>query len=81
MVTRDAIETAYCFLHQKKAVYDSSHIPSQRDDIECIISDYTGEMNRELYSAIAEGKENFLKDHSSFAGDITDAVDRLEKML
>ena len=34
MITREAIETAYCLFHQKERVYSHSSMEWQRDDIE-----------------------------------------------
>ena len=33
-ITRDCIESAYCFIHQKLRVFEFSTNPTQRDDIE-----------------------------------------------
>ena len=81
MITRDAIESAYCFFHQKQRIYQYSTLDWQKDDIEMAVADYAEGMNKELYSEIAEGKENFLYDHSTFATDIINAVERLEQLL
>ena len=40
MITRESIETAYSFLHQKRNVYIHSNLSWQRDDIEYAISSY-----------------------------------------
>ena len=34
MITKDSIETAYSFLHQKRIVYIHSSLDWQKDDIE-----------------------------------------------
>lgn len=81
MITRDAIESAYCFFHQKQRIYQYSILDWQKDDIEMAVADYAEGMNKELYCEISEGKENFLYDHSTFAIDITNAVERLEQLL
>ena len=81
MITRDSIETAYSFLHQKRNVYIHSSIDWQRDDIEYAIVSYVDEMNEELLSEISGGNPDFLKDHSHFEEDISKAVELLEKML
>ena len=81
MITKDSIETAYSFLHQKRNVYIHSSLDWQRDDIEYAIGSYVDEMNRELYDNISDGKEDFLRDSQRFQEDITQAVDRLEKMI
>ena len=81
MITRDAIESAYCFFHQKQRIYQYSTLDWQKDDIEMAVADYAEGMNKELYRKIAESKENFLYDNSTFATDITNAVERLEQLL
>ncbi len=78
MITKDSIETAYSFLHQKRNVYIHSSLLWQRDDIEYAIGCYADEMSPELYEAIADGRTDFLKDHKRFLEDITSAVDKLE---
>ena len=81
MITRDSIETAYSFLHQKQRVYIHSTIDWQKDDIELAIGSYVGDMSKELYEAISDGKTDFLKDHKRFGDDISLAIERLERML
>lgn len=81
MITRDSIETAYSFLHQKRNVYIHSSIDWQRDDIEYAIASYVDGMNEELLCEISGGNSDFLKDHSHFEEDISKAVELLEKML
>ena len=81
MITRDSIETAYSFLHQKRNVYIHSSLDWQRDDIEYAIASYVDDMSRELYEMISEGRADFLRDHKRFQADITKAVERLESML
>ena len=81
MITKDSIETAYSFLHQKQRIYVYSTLDWQRDDIELAISDYANDMSQELYDAISGGKPDFLRDHMRFQEDITKAVEILEKML
>ena len=81
MITRDSIETAYSFLHQKRNVYIHSLLPWQKDDIEYAIASYADDMSRELYEAISSGRSDFLRDHSRFGEDITKAVEQLENML
>lgn len=79
--TRYDVEIAYAFLHQKQRVYAFSTMQWQRDDIEYAIGDYVGQMNAELYEILANGRKRFLLDHSSFAEDIAEAVERLEALL
>ena len=81
MITKDSIETAYSFLHQKRNVYIHSSLDWQRDDIEYAIASYVDEMNLELYDEISDGRTDFLRDHKIFQEDITRAVERLESML
>ena len=81
MITRDGIETAYSFLHQKRNVYIHSSLDWQKDDIEYAIASYVDDMNRELYDSISVGIPDFLREHRRFQEDITIAVEKLEKML
>ncbi len=94
MITKDSIETAYSFLHQKQRIYvlaslrwqaskarAHSTLDWQKDDIELAISDYANDMSQELYDAISGGRADFLRDHKRFQEDITKAVEILEKML
>ena len=81
MITKDSIETAYSFLHQKRNVYIHSAIDWQKDDIELAIGSYVDDMSTELYEAISDGRADFLRDHRRFGEDITLAVCTLEKML
>ncbi len=53
MITKDSIETAYSFLHQKQRIYVHSTLDWQKDDIELAISDYANDMSQELYDAIS----------------------------
>jgi len=81
MISRDSIETAYSFLHQKRNVYIHSTLNWQKDDIELAIGSYVDDMSQELYEAISDGRGDFLRDHKQFGDDITLAVERLENML
>lgn len=81
MVSKDAIETAYSFFHQKQRVYAHSSIPSQKDDIEYAISEYVDAMSPELYDMLANGRADFLQSHASFGDDLAQAVSKLEAML
>ena len=81
MITRDSIETAYSFLHQKRNVYIHSALDWQKDDIELAIGSYVDNMSQELYEAISDGRTDFLRDHKQFVEDITLAVERLEKII
>jgi len=81
MITKDSIETAYSFMHQKQRIYVHSTLDWQKDDIEMAIADYADGMSRELYDAISAGKADFLREHHRFLEDITLAVEILENML
>lgn len=81
MITKDSIETAYSFLHQKRNVYIHSSLDWQMDDIEYAIASYADKMSPELYEAISGGRADFLRDHKHFREDITRAVEQLENML
>ena len=76
MISKDSIESAYCFLHQKYRVYET-----QRDDIEIAITSYVEEMNKELYAQLAKGREEFLCNHTTFAADMQEAINELESRL
>ena len=43
MITKDSIETAYSFLHQKQRIYVYSTLDWQKDDIEIAIASYANE--------------------------------------
>ena len=81
MITKDSIETAYSFLHQKRNVYIHSTLDWQKDDIEYAIASFVDGMSQELYETISDGRLDFLRDHKRFGEDITQAVDKLEKLL
>ena len=83
MITKDSIETAYSFLHQKrrstsgrllptgrKNVYIHSSLNWQKDDIEIAIASYADEMSQELLDVISGGRADFLRDHKRFPEDI-----------
>ena len=81
MITKDGIETAYSFFHQKQRIYVYSTLDWQKDDIEIAIASYVDEMSQELLEAISSGRGDFLRDHKRFQEDITKAVEILENML
>ncbi len=81
MITKDSIESAYSFFHQKWQVYRYSNDVRQREDIEYAIGSYADSMSHELYQEIAQGKTNYLVDYRAFADDLRTAIERLEKML
>ena len=80
MITKDSIETAYSFLHQKRNVYVHSSLDWQMDDIEYAIASYVEEMNAELYQKLADGRKDFLLSHVRFQLDLEEAVERLEDL-
>ena len=79
--SKDCIESAYCFIHQKLRVYEFSTNPTQRDDIEYAIAQYVEGMNPELYNLLAAGRPQFLLDHPSFEADMREAQEKLEGMM
>ena len=81
MITKDSIETAYSFFHQKRNVYIHSALDWQRDDIEYAIASYVDGMSQDLYGEISGGTTDFLRDHLRFEADMAQAVERLEHML
>ena len=81
MITKDSIETAYSFLHQKQRIYVHSMLDWQKDDIEIAIASYVDEMSQELYEVLSDHRSDFLRDHKRFEKDITEAVKQLESML
>jgi len=81
MITRDSIETAYCFFHQKQQVYAHSGMEWQKDDIRQAIADYAGQMNPALYQDLAGGKEDFLMTPGRFEDDLRDAVASLTEKI
>jgi len=81
MITKESLETAYCFLHQKQRVFQYSTMDWQKDDIEVAIASYVDDMNPELYSLLADGRSDFLLNHRRFGEDMIQGVETLEKML
>ena len=81
MITKDSVETAYSFLHQKQRIYIHSTLDWQKHDIALAISDAATDMSQELLDVISGGRADFLRDHKRFPEDITQAVERLENML
>lgn len=81
MVSRDSIETAYCFFHQKWRVYERSGMDWQREDIEYAIAQYVAAMDVALYQHLAGGREDFLVSHARFADDMQQALRLLENSL
>ena len=81
MISRDSIEAAYCFLHQKYRVYEFSTSETQRDDIEFAIASYVDGMNKALYLELAKSRKEFLLNQVSFAKDMEEAIKALEAKL
>ena len=81
MIPKASIETAYCFLHQKLKVFEHSTLDWQKDDIEYAIDSYVATMPEELYQLLANGQNEFLRDHLRFETDMKSAVEQLEKIL
>ena len=81
MITKDSIETAYSFLHQKRNVYIHSSLEWQKGDIEYAIASYVDDMSQELYEILSDGRADFLRDHKRFKEDISLAVEKMELML
>lgn len=81
MISKYAIESAYAFFHQKLRIYHYSTLDWQKDDIEYAIEDYVSQMDAELYTLISNGRQDFLRSHTTFAEDMEKAVDQLEEML
>lgn len=81
MISKDCIETAYCFFHQKERVYAHSTMDWQKDDIEYAISSYVDDMDKGLYDQLSGGNSDFLRCHATFLQDIKTAMDKLERMI
>ncbi|MCQ2606120.1 MAG: hypothetical protein MJ204_06220 [Bacteroidales bacterium] len=81
MITKDCIESAYCFCHQKWNIYSKSTMDWQKDDIEYAIASYVDGMDTELYAYLSAGNTEFLRDHTNFASDIQRAIVLLEQMM
>ena len=81
MITKDSIETAYAFMHQKLRVYEHSILDWQKDDIEMIIGSYADDINPSLLELLSGGRSDYLKEHIKFQDDLTHAVAVLESML
>lgn len=75
--SRNAIEQAYAFFHQKLKVYELSASEAEKDHIEEVIGRYADSMSPELYAVLAAGNPSYLKEHVSFADDLMDAVERM----
>ena len=80
-ITKDSIESAYCFFHQKLRVYEFSTNPTQRDDIEYAISQYVAGMSSVLYARLSGENGSFLLSHPTFEQDMRAALSLLEEMM
>ena len=58
MITKDSIETAYSFLHQKRNVYIHSTLDWQKDDIELAISSYVDDMSQVIGLPLRSSKNS-----------------------
>lgn len=81
MITKECIETAYCFFHQKQRVFQYSTMEWQKEDIEYAIESYLDTMSAELYEKLSQGRQHFLRQHDHFGDDLAEAVEMLEAML
>lgn len=81
MITKDVIETAYAFFHQKQRIYQYSTLDWQKDDIEMAIASYVDGMNAELRGQLSKGNPDWLHSHVGFAEELVAAVEELEKRL
>lgn len=73
-MNRQARDIAYSFLHQKLQVYAHSTLDWQRDDIEVAVAGYAEQMDRDLYAALANGRQDYLLSHKHFEADLNHAV-------
>ena len=80
-ITRESIESACCFIHQKLRVFEFYTNPTQRDDIEYAIAQYVEGMNPQLYLLLSQGRTEFLLDHVNFEKDMREAQEKLEGMM
>ena len=80
MITKDSVETAYCFFHQKHRIYQHSTLDWQKEDIEFAIGEYTDNMSTELYEKLSAGRNDFLRNHQRFMEDLSTAVEELERI-
>lgn len=81
IITKDSIEQAYCFFHQKWRIYEHSTLDWQKDDIEYAIAQYVDSMNSALYALLSKGNSHYLLQHDAFSHDMPDAVTQLDALL
>ena len=80
-INKNAIETAYSFIHQKERVYAHSNMEWQKDDIEYAISSYVQDMDKTLYGLLSDGHDDFLVNHRRCHDDILSAIEVMENLL
>lgn len=80
-ISKESIETAYCFLHQKERVFRYSTMDWQKEDIEYAIAQYVESMPPELYAKLSGGRKDYLLDHAKFFSDMNDALEQLDILL
>lgn len=80
-VSKDSVEVAHSFFHQKWNIYKASSMDWQKDDIEQAISSYAATMPKPLYETLACGRDGFLQTHATFADDLQYATEALEKIM
>ena len=78
---RNIIEQAYAFFHQKAKVYKYSTSEREKDHIEDVIAAYVNAMSQDLYAALSDGDDAYLKEHGPFGSQLEDAVAKMERML
>lgn len=81
MISRESLECAYSFFHQKERIYRYSTMDWQKDDIEYAIDDYTHQMSAELYELLSGGRTDYLRTHPRFHEDILSAMQQMEEMM
>jgi len=81
MITKDSIESAYCFFHQKQRVYQYSTMDWQKDDIEVAIGEYVDQMDKELYEHLSKGNPDYLCNHKTFGNELQLAVLELDNLM
>ena len=62
-------------------MFEYSSLDWQKDDIESAIDSYVTTMPNELYELLADGRNDYLRDHSRFVSDMRSAVEKLETLL
>ena len=58
MITKDSIETAYSFLHQKRNVFIHSTLDWQKDDIQLAIGSYVDDMSQVIGLPLRSSKNS-----------------------